>query len=232
MVQKGWGEKEKIWKKSAITKPYSTPILCHKLYESVWISMQLQDLLPNICCPINSRQRWTALHQEVTHININAHLLRQKGATSLWMEDDGSGIIGIMVSILQTLRSTCHVPIRADTCPVQASWSHVVSGTRFWLISSESSTANRPNVSCRISFRFFSVCSMLWWCLPMINVFLMESCTFHPLSEYVGCHRPRRQWAFRLPRSGNLLQQYRDTSDTWWVSTPVIDLYFKGWKST
>lgn len=178
---------------------------------------------------IQTRQRWTALHQEVTHININAHLLRKKvQPVSGWkmMELRYHGFN------TSTLRSTCHVPIRADTCRVQASWSHVVSGTRFWLISSVSSTANRPEVSCRISFRFFSVCSMLWWCLPMINVFLMESCTFHPLSEYVGCHRPRRQWAFRLPRSGNLLQQYRDMSDTWWVSTPVIDLYFKAWKST
>lgn len=229
MVQKGCGEKEKIWKKGAITKPYSTPIVCHKLYESVWISMQLQDLLPNICCPIFFDQ--ATLNGPAPRGHSYQHQRpspAQKGApVSGWKMME-------VVSWFQYFNPapTCHVPIRADTCPVQASWSHVVSGTRFWLISSESSTANRPDVSCRSSFRFFSVCSMLRWCLPMINVFLMESCTFHPLSEYVGCHRPRRQWAFRLPRSGNLLQQYRDMSDTWWVSTPVIDLYFKVWKST
>lgn len=201
-------------------------------YESVCsFKIYYEHLLPNLFWPSNAERPCTkrSLISTSTPISChNAKLLRQKVHQSL---DGRWWYYGIMLQYFNPA-PTCHVPIRAKKCPVQASWSHVVSGTRFWLISSESSTANRPDVSCRSSFRFFSVCSMLRWCLPMINVFLMESCTFHPLSEYVGCHRPRRQWAFRLPRSGNLLQQYRDMSDTWWVSTPVIDLYFKVWKST
>ena len=200
--------------------------------QTLWISMNqyaASRFITNICCPIfltsNAERPCTKRSLISTSTPISCAKKCNQSLDGRWW------YYGIMLQYFNPA-PTCHVPIRAKKCPVQASWSHVVSGTRFWLISSESSTANRPDVSCRSSFRFFSVCSMLRWCLPMINVFLMESCTFHPLSEYVGCHRPRRQWAFRLPRSGNLLQQYRDMSDTWWVSTPVIDLYFKVWKST
>ncbi len=197
MVQKD-GERKNKYEKIAITKPYSTPIVWHKLHESVCFKTYYEHLLPNqFGKMIFDRQRWTALYQEVTHIDINAHLLHKAKAKSAPVS--GWKRYGVLQDtkriqcrqkkkhyLCMSLCGWTPVPNRVNSPPtrgpsVQASWSHVVSGTRFWLISPESSSANRPAVSCRISFSFFSVCCMLWWYLPMINVYLMESCTFHPL---------------------------------------------------